>query len=134
MKPLNATTARILDTLTDGLEIGEGRKIDNAPGAWMPLHVNRLTETTYSVSHYFEQNGDLVPDPDGVFWRSQIGTWHPVSLQQCTGHYTRALELDQNERPKAWWPAAYADLRSFVTVWMRNARDQQGIKPARKTA
>ena len=30
----------------------------------MDLHLESLSQNTVSLTHYFEQNGDLVPDPD----------------------------------------------------------------------
>ena len=37
-------------------------------------------------------------DPDGVFVTTPRG-WLPVALQLCTGHYTRALELGDDDQP-----------------------------------
>ena len=39
----------------------------------------------FSVAHYFEQNGDLVPDPDVVFVRAADG-WAPVSFQNLLAY------------------------------------------------
>jgi hypothetical protein len=91
----------------------------------MAVHVDRLGERTYSLAHYFEMNGDLVCDPDGVFVRTEAG-WLPVSLQLCTGHYTRALELDESERPARVDARAFAELSRFAAMWLRNIADQQG--------
>lgn len=134
MTPLNAATAKILDTLTQGLgnpyegEVSH-KKLDNAKGTYMAVSVERLSPNRYSVSHYFEQNGDLVPDPDMEFFRAPEGGWYPVSIQHATGHYARALELDEGERkPVRWYPGVYQDLRSFATMFLRNVREQQGLK------
>jgi hypothetical protein len=123
MKPLAKATGDVLDALTAGLEIGEARKVGNGP--YMPVHVDRLSHATYSLAHYFQQNGDLVCDPDGVFLRTAQG-WLPVSLQLCTGAYTRALELDDGDKPCKWNPAAYRELSSFAAMWLRNIKEQQG--------
>lgn len=125
MKPLAKTAGDTLDALTAGLSVGGARKIDNYPGSYMPVHVDRLSQATYSIAHYFEQNGDLVCDPDGVFLKTEAG-WLPVTLQQNTGHYTIALELDGNDKPTGWRPRQYKDLASFAAMWLRNIRNQQG--------
>lgn len=125
MRPLNTATAKILDALTAGLQPGEARIIDNSDGTYMPTHVNALGGSRFSVTHYYTQNGDLVPDPDGEFYRTAHGTWFPVALQHCTGHYTRAIEF-KGTAMHSFRRRAYAELRSFATAWMRNIREQQG--------
>ena len=125
MKPLVKASGDVLDTLTAGLAIGGARKVDDSGGTYMAVHVDRLSVGTYSVAHYFKQNGDLVCDPDGVFLKTAAG-WLPVSLQLATGHYTVALELDGNDKPTGWRPRQYKELTSFAAMWLRNIRDQQG--------
>ncbi len=39
------------------------------------------------VAHYFETNGDLVPDPDMEFVDLGADDWLPVAIQHSTGHY-----------------------------------------------
>ena len=123
MKPLAKASGDVLDALTAGLEIGSGRKIDNS--TFMAICVDRLSAQTYSIAHYFKQNGDLVCDPDAVYLRTEIG-WLPVTLQLCTGRYTVALELDANDKPTGWRPRQYRELASFAAMWLRNIREQQG--------
>ena len=105
------------------MPIETARKIDNGP--FMAVHVDRLSETTFSVAHYYKQNGDLVCDPDGVFLKTDAG-WVPVTLQLSTGHYTVAVELDHNDKPTGWRPRQYRELSSFATMWLRNILEQQG--------
>ena len=125
MQNLNQAASRVLDALTANLRIGASRHVDNAPGVYMRVCVERLSEHQYSVAHYYEQNGDLVCDPDGVFLKTDAG-WLPVTLQQNTGHYTIALELDGNDKPTGWRPRQYRELSSFAAMWLRTVRDQQG--------
>ena len=125
MRTLPRAAGAVLDALTHDLDIGQARTIDNSHSTFMAVHVDRLGTNTYSVAHYFEQNGDLVCDPDGVFVRTDAG-WLPVSLQLCTGHYTRALELDDDDRPVGVRPRALGELLDFASMWLRNIGDQQG--------
>lgn len=125
MKTLSRAAGAVLDALTRDLSVGGARKIDNSHGTFMAVHVDRLGERTYSLAHYFEMNGDLVCDPDGVFVRTDAG-WLPVALQLCTGHYTRALELDESERPARVDARAFVELSRFAAMWLRNIADQQG--------
>ncbi len=58
----------------------------------------------YSVAHYYERNGDLVPDADVVFVRRADG-WSPVSFQDSLAvraavhfHEDSTIEIDEKER------------------------------------
>jgi len=129
MKPLNKQTASVLDTLTLGLvepgaDGASSRRVDNMPGTFMRVCVERIGASQYSVAHYYEQNGDLVQDPDMVFYKGPDGAWYPVSCQQAVGLYTVALEFE-GETISGVRPTAYRDLSSFAAMWMRNIKQQQ---------
>lgn len=137
MKPLSAASGRVLDFLTRDLADPSGpgtcsRKLDNGRG-YMPACVQRIGPNRYSIAHYFEQNGDLVPDPDLelVCWG---GDWYPAAITMGPlGSYRRALTCDDAGRPDRYYPREYRDLRSFATVMIRNVREQQGIKLPRRS-
>jgi hypothetical protein len=80
-----------------------------------------------SVAHYFEQNGDLMADPDLVFevnpdsWKS--GEWGPVSFtQNSTGTYHEAVVIQNGKVMIA--PRLVASLKSFARTWDRNLKAQ----------
>jgi hypothetical protein len=85
-----------------------------------------------SVAHYFEQNGDLMADPDVVFevnpdedgplsWKT--GEWGPVSFtQHSTGTYQEAVVIQHCKVMIA--PRLVASLKSFARTWDRNLRAQ----------
>lgn len=121
--------AAILDELTSGLDVGDSRKVDRGLG-FMPVHVECLHHSglgpLFSVAHYYEQNGDLVPDPDVVFVHTTNG-WSPISFQNSLAyrvavhfHDDGTTEVDEREQ---------ADLVSFCNQWMRNIQEQQGLSP-----
>lgn len=126
LKPISAAAEKVLRKLFAGMEPGTSKRIDNAPGVYMFLSVERLTSTRYSMAHYFESNGDLVADPDCEFV-DYNGKLYAIALQLSTGHYTRAINLDENDAPKTYSPSANRDVNSFVTMWVRNLRAQQGV-------
>lgn len=125
MRLLGGKAAKVLDALTRGLAVGDARKIDNTDGTYMAVHVDRLTDRLFSVAHYYQQNGDQVCDPDGVFLKTDVG-WLPVSLQLCTGHFTESVQVDGDDKPLSYRPKALQELISFTTMWMRNIASQQG--------
>jgi hypothetical protein len=129
LKVLARHAAIVLDELTAGLDVGDSRKVDRGIG-FMPVHVECLHRSglglLYSVAHYYEQNGDLVPDPDVVFVRAAAG-WSPVSFQNSIAyrvavrvHDDGTIEVDEKEQ---------RDLVSFCNLWMRNIKEQQGLSP-----
>jgi len=125
MRTLSRATGRVLDAVTLNLQVGKARIIDNCAGAYMAVHVDRLSERRYSVAHYYTQNGDRVCDPDGVFLLTDAG-WLPVSLQLCTGHYTEAVLMDGADNAVGCRPAALRELSGFAAMWLRNIAEQQG--------
>jgi hypothetical protein len=84
-----------------------------------------------SVAHYYEQNGDLVCDPDMEFeveldgdrLAEEPGRWHPVSIQHGTGLFQLACWRDAEGRVMTD-RRAVADLRAFARVWDRNIKVQ----------
>jgi hypothetical protein len=84
---------------------------------FMPLCIEKHGELL-TVTHYFEQNGDLVPDPDVEFVNIGGKEWLPVAIQHSTGHYSRVAE-----RIEGVWkfrPRGLRDLQSFSRMWARN--------------
>ena len=134
MKKLNPTACRILDRLTQGLtRPGHHRKIDNAPGFFMAAHVERIGECRqgplFSVAHYYEQNGDLMKDPDMVFIRGQDGDYYPIEFQQDNiGFYGCAVKFDEHGEITHYHPAEQAEMAGFANHWMLNLLIQQQLK------
>jgi hypothetical protein len=108
LRPVNKQAGKILEKLTKGLEYATSRKIDNTEGTFMAVHVDRIGDDLYSVAHYYQQNGDMMADPDVVFWRRPDG-WFPVEITV------------------KWNPRAYNDCKIFCGTWMQNIKQQQGL-------
>jgi len=82
-----------------------------------------------SVAHYFEQNGDLMSDPEMTFevnpgddkqfgWLS--GTWRSASITQSPmGVYREAVYRDDAGRTMIR-PRLVAELKGFAWMWNRN--------------
>lgn len=125
--PLNKKATAIFKTLIDGLEPGQCRRF-KADGPWMRLSIERLTERTYSIAHYFEQNGDLVPDPDmELVYVPHMDTFYPTSIQHSFGRRLVAIELNRDESIKGVRPATQRDIASFAnSTWFPNIVHQRG--------
>lgn len=136
MKTMNKTATKTLLALIDGLVPGQARKLDNAPGAFMPVSVDVLAENgptkLVAVAHRREQNGDLVADPDVEFLVVQMNGEAFVSPTAIDHgfRYDRAATLGADLRVTEYRPRSQADLTSFCNTWMRNIKAQQEVRAA----
>ena len=93
----------------------------------MPLSVEKIGTDTYSFAHYYEQNGDLVADPEMVFKKIE-GYWFPISFAMPgMGIYREAIIFNEAEKITAFRPNELADAISFTKIWLRNIFQQQKI-------
>jgi hypothetical protein len=105
-------------------------------GGFMPLSIECVgTGPRYgrliAVHHTFEQNGDLMFDPEVVF--EVVGDeWHPVTFEQSGMAYWEAVFV-QNGKVMVR-PRLLKDLQKFCRMWNKNIRDQGFIKAAQKPA
>ena len=132
MKALSVKAREVMDLLTKGLHVEGHHVFDNAKGAYMAVHVEklRLTEqgALYSVAHYFEQNGDLMRDPDMEFLK--IGDdYYPVYFRQDGGLACEqeAVVYGPGGRIDGYKPKMQADMAVFANQWMKNIKEQQKI-------
>ena len=84
----------IFRKLTEGLvKVGDHRKINNAPGSFMAVSIEIIGRSglgpLVSVAHYYEQNGDLMRDPDVVFLIGADQHAYPISFGRTTWASTR---------------------------------------------
>ncbi len=127
---INKQAKKIMDKLTEGLkEPGDHREVNNAP-AFMSVHVEQIGTCDlgpmFSIAHYYEQNGDLMKDPDMVFIRG-ADEYYPIEFQQDNlGLYQRAVEWEGG-KVKGYKPKMQKDMAVFAGTWMKNIREQQGL-------
>jgi len=139
MKSLNKTASRIFAKLITQMGQADYLKLDRGGSAIMALSIEKLVPevdfagtnaTIYSLSHYFEQNGDLVPDPDMTFAVidqkkvSKNLLIIPLTFQNSI-YYTEAIFLKAN----SWkiHPKQQADLADFANNWLKNIQWQQDL-------
>ncbi len=94
-------------------------RIKNEP--YMDLVVERHDKQV-TITHYFEQNGDLIPDPDQEFIIGADGEWYPVAIQFATGHYVRAREWRDGKEFINFRECV--DQAGFSRMWARNIKAQ----------
>ena len=84
---------------------------------YMPLVIERYGMHV-TVTHYYNQNGDQIPDPDLEMLIGADGEWYPVGLQLCTGHYSRARWVENGRELINL--RINQEIKSFSTMWAKN--------------
>jgi hypothetical protein len=87
------------------------------------LCVEKIAAMQVSVAHYFEQNGDLVADPDIVFFLDATG-WIPIEITQVFGYQRVAFLRPDGTRIIAALPHDQLAVAIFADDWAQNIHDQ----------
>jgi len=97
-------------------------------GGYMPLCIENIGWNRISVAHYFEQNGDLVADPDIVFF-VESGEWAPIQITQVFG-FQNVVRFDENNELKivSYKPRSQAGVNALANQWAQNIKDQGWLK------
>ena len=132
MRAINQQAKKVMDVLTEDIEGMDGhRTIDNTKGTFMPVHIERVNEcglgSIFSVAHYYEQNGDLMRNPDMEFIKDGDGEYYPISFWQgAPSIRDEAVRWREGEIVEVT-PKVQAKLVTFANMWMKNIKDQQKL-------
>ena len=123
---LGKNATKIFMELIRGVDYDNPKKLSNGNG-FMPVSIEQTGDTKqgkiYSIAHYYEQNGDLVTDPDMTFLLTN-GCVMPLTFEQGgLGIYQVAVDLDTNK----YSARVLSDLVKFANMWMRNIKQQQRL-------
>lgn len=93
------------------------------------LVIERCGDNVF-VGHYFNQNGDRVPDPVLVMDYSG-GYWYPVRIEQVLGE--TPVSYTENGK-RMVYPARVKEFKSFQAMFARNIKAQGwlNVEPAEK--
>jgi len=132
MKAISKAAKKVLDALTENMDtLGDSRKIDNTNETFMPVHVDFLNTcdlgNVFSVTHYYEQNGDLMRDPEMQFIKGIDGEYYPISFWQDSPPMRNEVVFWKDGEITGWMGNEQAALVTFANTWMRNIKEQQGL-------
>lgn len=133
------TVKKIID-LFGGLEALKANPLKIEAEGFMPLSVEYIgiglrRLPLVSVMHYYEQNGDLMRDPDMEFEIDQQGEWHPISYRQDSlGMLLEAVFQDPDTGKVLVRPKLVRELKTFMRTWSRNLAEQGFLDAARQKA
>jgi hypothetical protein len=136
MKALSEKSTKIMAHIIGMMNGGQHIKIDNTNGSFMPVVCERTIEDIkigmldadiYSLAHYYEQNGDLVPDPDVEFAVSKdLKTIIPLAISNMMG-YAQYVILNDDGSGKID-RENQDDLNKFCSnIWLENINQQQNL-------
>lgn len=144
MKQLNEKATRIFCRLIKKLENQQHIKLHSE--GFMSLSMERLEEniltpggvgTTYSLSHYYKLNGDLMRDPEMVFIvvdnRRDIKDMKAVHIypqlyrQDSLGLYEESIRME-NGQIKSFIKTWQAGHCAFANQWLCNIQMQGFIR------
>ncbi len=123
LKQCQANYKRLLALLPDVQTMQQGSGVKMKAGQFMDLNIDVLrqqgTVTQISMAHYYEQNGDLVPDPDMEVMLMHVTQMAlPVHFQSGS-FYRRCIEGTVITNLKE-----FGDQTSFLSQWLRNIKAQ----------
>lgn len=112
-------------------------KLEN--GSWQPLVIEAIGAgprglPSVSVAHYYEQNGDLMRDPDMTFEIDAAGNWHPLTFRNDGVGLNQEAVFLNDAGQVMMRPRLVRELKAFARMWNRNIKDQGFIDAAKAAA
>jgi hypothetical protein len=131
-QPLDGKAQRIFDVLR-GLAGDNGSMKVDYNSTFMAVHLSvkdTVTEgygSTITVAHYFNQNGDLMRDPEMEFIVTQTGKVYPSFFRQDPFFVQEAVVIDEDGSLSVDIKTQ-REITSFANQWIRNINEQQGLE------
>jgi len=148
MKHVSQTAKKVVDKLVADLDNpGDAKTFDahNYTEKWdggiMAVHVENIGHikstgngNLYSITHYYKQNGDMIRDPEMIFWGGKmankkaelIDTYYPIYFRQDPMVEEESVVFEEGEC-KGYRRAMQADHARFANTWMKNIKEQQNL-------
>ena len=101
-------------------------KLNNEP-VFMALTVEIIEDNQVSLCHYGEQSGDLMRDPEVVFFKDNDGDYFPFYFRN---DYLGIEEWYAEANGDSWKicnQKGQKDLALFCNSWIFNIKSQQGL-------
>lgn len=144
MKTLDKNATQIFCRIIEAMNGNRHLKIINEP--FMPLTIERIGEQIitpvgaglpFSLCHYYEQNGDLMQDPEMCFvvvdhrqqdQALQQASIYPYMFRQANlGIYEESIIIE-NDRLSKRYEKMQAEHALFANQWLKNIKGQGFLK------
>jgi hypothetical protein len=125
MKSVNEKSKNILNKLWELADKNGYYKLNNDT-TYIPLTIEIVGKNQLSICHYGESNGDLMRDPEMIFYK-QNDDWFPIyfrndwvgveeiSYQKIDGELVAVNEKYQQDQAE------------FANIWLLNIKEQQDL-------
>ena len=127
MNNIDEKSKLVLDKLWEFAIQNNGHYKLNNDDTYIPLTIEILDNNQISICHYGEQNGDLMRDPEMVFWKDEIGNYFPfyfrndyVGIEEFSGEVIENKLVISNEEQQI-------DQVEFSNIWLETIEYQQDI-------
>jgi len=115
-----------LEDLIPGLrDLQQGDYRKSTSQGFMDLHLDVLSRTEkeliIALQHYYELNGDLVPDPDMEIRVYLLPDWKKAEALTYQDTY---LYQEVYPEPGKVIPVLKKDLNAFLIQWLKNLKSQ----------
>jgi len=132
MKPTKHATTnyRMIQPFLTATDASPERSRRFLSGGYMPLSVENLGYTfhggkVYSITHYGQQNGDMMRDPDmTISVDHKAGTVDPLTYQNDYMGLYQEVYITDGPREK-YRPGLRTELDRFLWQWLKNIQEQQ---------
>lgn len=135
IKPLSPKAYQIFKALADAARTSEyqATDIDNAPG-FMPVCIEIVltiseSEEHVSIAHYGQENGDLMRDPEIVFYHDRKeGKAYAMNYRNdYGGTWEVSIKEGDDGRPSQVNQARQRQHTEFAELWLKNIKKQQRL-------
>ena len=125
MTKVNDKSKAILDKLWNYASRYNGYYKLNNDSTFMPLVIEIIEESVISLCHYGEQNGDLMRDPEMLFYKDSNGDYIPYYFRNdYVGYEEYVGEVFDNKFSIFDGCRQFQQAR-FADTWMLNIKYQQ---------
>ncbi len=83
------------------------------------LWIERIGINLVSVAHYFDMNGDLIPDPEVIFFTGYT-EWIAISIKNQLSNSVVGVVHRKGDRIKAYHRARQEALAAYCDMWADN--------------
>ncbi|MEA2077973.1 MAG: hypothetical protein U9O95_08150 [Candidatus Marinimicrobia bacterium] len=132
MRAINKNAKKVMDALTAKCEhLGDHDKF-HTEGPFMDVVVECIDGCDFgpmfSVAHYYEQNGDLMRDPEMCFVKGGDGEYYPYYYRlDGLGIERFALTFDYEGNIEGIRKSEQGEQAVFAGKWMMSIKRQQGL-------
>ena len=129
MRAINTRAKKTMDILTLSCgHIGDHDKFHTDP--FMDVTVENIGKCNlgplFSIAHYYEQNGDLMRDPEMCFIKGADGEYYPYYYRiDGLGIERECIRWDEEGNVQGIQTIEQGNQAVFSGTWMRNIKQQQ---------